>query len=508
MSGDRRTVRRRDQDEREERKPAAQAAPVAATTERMVAARAPHRPAAIPESAPAPKLGLSDLEAIAGMDPAEIAALMDGSTNKSRIKVGQKVTGVITRVGSDNVFVDLGAKSEAMLQRLDVPDAKPGDTITAFVLSSDEMGILLSQRLSGSAASELITEAKESGVPVEGKVTGRNSGGYEVRIGSVRAFCPVSQIDRHPDADPDKYVGNVYEFKIVDVRDGGDVVVSRRQLLDADIEQRRAAFWEKAELGQQMSGVVTSVQPFGVFVDMDGVEGLVPKRELAWDEEDAARFTKGTPINVRIVDLDRETRKITLSAKDQAASPWLRVGTDFVTGGVYEGTVVRLAEYGAFVEIAPGLQGLLHSSRAAGKKVAPGEKIQVRVGAVDKERQRIELSVPDLAERTADTTGSGAMTKGTVQQVLKNGIVVDLEDGNTGWLPLSNIDLPAGTVLAQRFRAGKELQARVVEFDPARRRVTLTLKEQADEGWRGQAQAAPQGLGTFADLLKGFKPRK
>jgi small subunit ribosomal protein S1 len=254
--------------------------------------------------------------------------------------------------------------------------------------------------------------------------------------------------------------------------------------------------------------VVTSVQPFGVFVDMDGVEGLVPKRELAWDEEDAARFTKGTPINVRIVDLDRETRKITLSAKDQAASPWLRVGTDFVTGGVYEGTVVRLAEYGAFVEIAPGLQGLLHSSRAAGKKVAPGEKIQVRVGAVDKERQRIELSVPDLAERTADTTGSGAMTKGTVQQVLKNGIVVDLEDGNTGWLPLSNIDLPAGTVLAQRFRAGKELQARVVEFDPARRRVTLTLKEQADEGWRGQAQAAPQGLGTFADLLKGFKPRK
>lgn len=482
-----------------------------------VGAPAPVRKVAAPPAATAGadehrRIALDDLEAIAKMDINEIAAMMSASTSRKRVTIGNKVTGTITRVGRDNVFLDIGEKAEAMMEREELPDANAGDIVTAYVLSTDETGIHLSRRLSGQAAGAFLDAAQQTGIPVEGKVTSRNPGGFEVRIGATRAFCPVSQIDRiGGDADLDKYVGQTLEFKVLELGER-DVVVSRRALMEANLAERRAAFWEKAKIGDTANGVVVSAQPYGVFVDMDGVEGLVPKRELSWDDslDPVAQYKRGMGLPVRIIDLDHESRKITLSAKDPSLSPWTRVGVEFVQGGTYEGTIVRTAVYGAFVEIAAGLSGLLHASRGGKKSHNVGDKVNVRITGVDHERQRLELSSSD-AHEAAPTEGEGAIVKGVVQQVLKNGLVLDLEDGNSGFVPMREIDLPAGTLLAQRFRAGKELQARVIEHDASRRRSVLSLKLEVEDtnSWRSAAQQAPKGaLGTFADLLSGVKVKK
>lgn len=470
------------------------------------AAAAKRKP--VEAQAPAPKLAVSDLEALASMDRDELAALMEGNSRSSRVEVGRRVRGVVTRVGAENVFVDIGAKSEGQLQRDELPDAKVGDEVAAFVVDIDELGIRLSQRLSGAAAGTFIDQAREGKIPVEGRVVSRNPGGYDVRIGAVRAFCPVSQIDRHPGEDLDAWAGQTLEFLVTEAGEG--VVVSRRALQEAGLDDKRRAFWENAKEGDVRTGRVSNVTTFGVFVDLDGVEGLVPKRELSWDENEdvSGRFKRGTTLEVRIVELDRERRKVTLSAKRPEDSPWAKAGSQFTPGMVVEGTVTRETTFGFFVELAPGLQGLVHLSKVNRKaKPSPGQKWPVRVLGVDAARERVEL---EPADRVADAP-VGTTVTGTVQQVLKNGLVVDLDDGRTGWLPAKEIDLPAGTVLAQRFRAGKTVTARIVDEDPARRRVNLTLREPEDQAWRDEGTgrgSRSTSFGTLADLLSGYKPKK
>lgn len=459
-------------------------------------------------------LDLSDLEAIAHMNLDDLASMMSASTSKKRADVGTKAVGTIVRIGTDSIFIDIGEKAEGMIAADDLPNAKIGDTVTAYVLASDEDGIHLSVKLSGDAASGFLEIAAQTGIPVEGRVASKNPGGYEIRFGSVRAFCPISHIDRNPDADPEKYVGQTFEFRVIEYGES-DVVVSRRALLEAGLVERRQKFWETAKIGDEAKGVVVSAQPYGVFVDMDGVDGLVPKRELSWEggDDPVTAYKRGQAISVRIIDLDHEARKITLSARDPSLSPWSRVGVDFVQGGTYEGVVAKVTVYGAFVDLAPGLSGLLHSSRGGKKAPKEGEKISVRITGVDNDRQRLELSASDAGER-APAEGKGAIVKAVVQQVLKNGLVVDVEDGNQGWIPANEIELPAGTILAQRFRVGKDVQARVVEHDASRRRVVLSLKLEAEEAdsWRQNAKAAggspSGGLGTFAELLAGVKVNK
>jgi small subunit ribosomal protein S1 len=473
----------------------------------------PPKPAAR-TSEPHRHLDKDDLEAIASMSADELAALMDQSASRLQIEPGTRVTGRVTRVGKDNVFIDLGAKSEAMLEREDLPDAKVGDEVTAYVIEVDENGIQLAQKITGSTAMAMIEQAKGTNIPVEGLVTARNPGGFEVKIGSVRAFCPASQMDRHADPDPDRYIGMTLEFNVVEVGDR-DVVLSRRALVEGENVIKREKFWLDAKIGDTFQGTVSNATTFGVFVDIGGgVEGLVPKRELSWEDGNSdpmASYPRGRKVAVRVVDLDHEKRKITLSARDPSMAPWMRVGADFVQGGIYDGTVARVEAYGAFVELTPGLVGLLHGSRAGRNLPKPGEHIQVRITAIDQERQRLELSSADpSANAPVASDEPGAMVKGVVREVLKNGLVIDLEDGNTGWIPSREIDLPAGTILPQRFRVGKEVQGRVVEADPSRRRVTMSLRAETEEGnWRS-TQTGSQGasLGTFADLLSGFKQKK
>ena len=355
------------------------------------------------------------LAELAALGQGELDALLKVQTAK-RVRAGDRVTGTVVRVTSDTVFVDIGSKSEAALElhEVDGPAPTVGQSLTAMVLSAGADGIRLAARMSGRAGLGLLEDAKEAGIPVEGRVESRNTGGFTVRVGGVSAFCPVSQIDRLPESDLDRYIGITDRFLIMDIR-GKDVVVSRRKLQDEAAEEAGAKLLTTLTPGDALDGVVANVRDFGVFVDLGGLLGLVHRSELGWDPE-AAPPSRGDRVSVRVLEVDRDKKKVSLSMKDHALSPWSRVGKDFFEGEVYAGRVTRLVPYGAFVSIAPGLEGLVHISNLANQRVEspaavvqPGQEVRVRVLGVDWDRQRLDLGIKQAGdEYVEERPASGA----------------------------------------------------------------------------------------------------
>lgn len=452
-------------------------------------------------------LDLSGLEALADMDRADLASLLDAEPLQRTLTEGERVRATVSRIGTTQLLVDVGLKAEAQIERSELPDAQVGDTIEAFVVWTDGVETTLSTQLRGDTASRFLDEAKDAGIPVEGLIAQRNSGGFVVRIGDVRAFCPARLIDRHAFGDLDRFLGKTARFLVIET--GDKLVVSRRALqeqeLAASVEQR----WASLAEGDTLTGVVSGVQSFGIFVDCDGLEGLVPRSEASWERsvDLASIFTQGQQVEVRVLAVDRAENKLTFSVKDPGKSPWSRVGVDFVHGEVYPGEVEGVEEYGAFVRLAPGVTGLLHRSTLQGALPASGEQLPVRILSIDHGRRRLELGPPS-AEASEST--SGEEVSGAVVEVLRNGVVIALDDGRTGWLAESEVDLPAGTILAQRFRRGRTIQARIAEQDGQRGQVKLTQRTQteaeASRAWRAQSGSDQSGgFGTLGDLLGKWK---
>ncbi|MBN2799619.1 MAG: S1 RNA-binding domain-containing protein [Deltaproteobacteria bacterium] len=468
------------------------------------APKAAARPAIRPAHA---RIDENDLLALAQMNEADFAAMLSGSLDTFKVEVGQQVTGQVTRVTRETVFVDVGAKAEGQVERAEAPQAQVGDAITAYVLASDEYGVRLSQRLSGHAASAFLDSAEESGIPVTGKVVSRNPGGFEVKFGTTTAFCPISHIGRILPEDLDAFVGKEMEFRVIET--GDKTVVSRKALEEDSLDLTGA--WERIAQDQQLEGVIASVRPFGLFVDVGGLQGLVPTRELGWGEsgDPTGAYKRGQAVTVRVMQLDRENHKITFSLKDPAGDPWYRVGADFVPGQTYTGTVQRLTDFGVFIALAPGLDGLLHISRSKNLELQVGMAIDVTLASADVERRRLELIPAGQEAPRASSPAANVLVEGNVIEVLSNGMLVELPDGRTGWLPSREVDLPAGTVLAQRFRRGKTVQVKVLKEDERRGQPTLTARTEvnSDDAWRDHAKKpkTAESFGTLGDLFSGIK---
>jgi small subunit ribosomal protein S1 len=394
-----------------------------------------------------------------------------------------------------------------MLRR-EVPGVAIGDEIEAWVVEADELGIQLSQRLSGSAASTFLEEAKEAGIPVEGQVVSRSGGGYEVRLGGARAFCPISHIARVPLAEPDAVLGQTLPFLVIET--GEKTVVSRRALEERESQARRETFWERAAEGQIVDAVVTSVHAWGAFLDVDGVDARISRREIGWDEvQDATtRLARGQRLQVRIVELDPASGKVNVSTRDPSLDPWLQISRSLHPGELRDGKVISHAAFGTFVELLPGLQGLIHVSRSAGAPPADvGSTVSVRVLSIDPEARRIELAPGDFDPAAQARNAVGATVEGVVTDVEESGVRVRLEDGRTGWLPAREVDLAPGQHLAHRFRAGFSVKGRVLSEQPGGR-VTLSQRDDdGGDGWRkAKLDTTPSGgMGTLADL---FRKRK
>ncbi|MCB1054835.1 MAG: S1 RNA-binding domain-containing protein [Acidobacteria bacterium] len=343
-----------------------------------------------------------------------------GAKRDRQLKVGEKVSGRVVAIGEENAFVDVGAKAEAVLDLAELRaedgslDLEVGQEIEALVAAIDrESGapMLRSKPGRGAAVREELRQAHAHGLPVEGLVTGVNKGGVEVEVGGLRAFCPVSQLDLRFVPEPAVYLGQRLTFRITRYEEDGrgrgpNVVLSRRALLEEEAKARAEEARKHLEVGKVVDGTVTSITSYGAFVDLGGIEGLLHVSEIRHGRVGDPRevLEEGQRIRVEILRIEEGkdgNERISLSTKSLDADPWLSAGERYPEGRRVQGRVVRLTEFGAFVEVEPGVDGLVHVSElAAGRRVSHprevvhvGQEVEARVLGVDTERRRLSLSL-------------------------------------------------------------------------------------------------------------------
>ena len=359
-----------------------------------------------------------DEKYVADRSSDEFAALLEGEPDQAPaplLSVGQRLSGRIQSIDESSVFVDYGGRSEAVVDIQELKNEQGevscgvGDTIEAYVASvENEVRLTLSRR-TGNV--QILRQAYENNIPVDGRVTGFNSGGLVVNLGGRRAFCPVSQIDTGYSKDLASYAGQTLTFKIVEFRGRGrNIVLSRRAHLEAEAARRADELREKLNEGAEVTGKITRLERFGAFVDLGGVEGLVHISEIAHNRvghpKDVLR--SGEEVNVKILELkglggDKE--RISLSIKALLPDPWDGALEKLQEGEVITGKVVSIQQFGAFVEVVPGVEGLVHVSQLARSRVARpadavsvGQEVRARIRKVDRDKKRISLSIRDLQE--------------------------------------------------------------------------------------------------------------
>jgi small subunit ribosomal protein S1 len=349
-------------------------------------------------------------------DPDEdFAAMFEASERAKRIEKGQTIEGTIVRIGPEVALVDVGGKSEAVIGIDELKDAEGdlevavGDRIHAMVVSTAG-GLTLSRKLAlGAATARQLEDAFHAGLPVEGRVERAVKGGYEVRVARHRAFCPFSQIDIVRTADPAQHEGRVYSFRIIEYKEGGkNIVISRRALLEEEQRASAAEIRRSIVEGAVVTGRVASVRDFGAFVDLGGgVQGLLHVSEMGWTRvSDALEVVKpGDEITVKVLRVDHDKQKISLGLKQLMADPWSKVPATYEVGEVRTGRITRVAPFGAFVELEPGIEGLIPLSEsgvardADVKRAFPiGDPIEIVVLEIDAPARRLRLSVRAVQE--------------------------------------------------------------------------------------------------------------
>jgi small subunit ribosomal protein S1 len=354
-------------------------------------------------------------------------------------------------------------------------------------------------------------------------------GGYEVRIGGRRGFCPMSQMDTVRTAAPEAHPGQVYAFRIVELKEGGrDLVVSRRALLEEEQKAEAVEVRQKIVVGAVLAGRVASVREYGAFVDLGGgVQGLLHVSEMAWSRvaDPSQLLSPGQDVTVKVLRVEEDGQKVALGLKQLSPDPWSTVQASYAVGQVCAGRVTRLAEFGAFVELEPGVEGLAHASTfpptgradAWTRSVPVGTTESFEILSIDPEKKRIGLALAARVAGAAPAASAtsaiapGARIRGRVERHEKFGVFVFLAPGRTGLMPLSETGLAWGADVAKALPVGSEVEVVVLEIDPSGRRIRVSRKavEQAAEAeelrdYTARAEAAsPAAFGSLADKLRG-----
>ena len=465
----------------------------------------------------------------------DFAALFEASVKATRFERGQTIEGTIVAIGSDVAFVNVGGKGEAQIALEELRDADGalevavGDRIQAMVVSTMG-GLTLSRRLArGSVTDRQLEDAFHAGLPVEGKVEQVVKGGYEVRISRQRGFCPLSQIDIHRTADPAEHIGHVYAFKIIEYKEGGrNLVVSRRALLEEEQKANAAAVRRSVVVGAVLTGRVVSVRDFGAFIDLGGgVQGLLHVSEMGWSRvsDTTQVVTPGEEIRVMVLRVDEEKDQIALGLKQLTDDPWLTVTETYQVGQVLPGRVTRVAQFGAFVELAPGIEGLAHASTFAPtgrpdgwrRAIVPGMTATFQILSIEPDKKRIGVALVGEAAASETTAGSGsqaivpgARLTGKVERHEPFGMFVFLAPGRTGLVPMSETGVDREGDVARTFPVGTDIEVIVLEVEPSGRRIRLSrkaiLEAQENQEVRDYTQrkdAGPSGgLGSLGDKLR------
>ncbi|KAF0159335.1 MAG: small subunit ribosomal protein S1 [Syntrophaceae bacterium] len=339
-----------------------------------------------------------------------------------RFSVGEKVEATIVKISPEWIFIDLGAKSEGYIDKKEFLDdagnltVKEGDTVTVYFLSSRHSERLFTTKLlARKSVDEFLVNAYQNEIPLEATVEKEIKGGFSVKISaSASGFCPYSQMDRKRIDNAVDYVGKKFDFIVIEYGENGrKIVLSRRPLLEKIDEEKKSALKDSLQKGMTVQGIVTSVRDFGAFVDIGGVQALLPVSEMTWGrvEDTRSLYQPGDTLEAVIINLDWENDRVTLSFKDTLPDPWNEVVRKYIEGSIHKGKVSRLTDFGAFITLEAGVDGLLHISKLGkGKKIKHAQdvlskdrEIDVKIEKIDRENKRISL---DLAASSEEKKGS------------------------------------------------------------------------------------------------------
>lgn len=459
-----------------------------------------------------------------------------GGVERVRLQVGQAVHAKVIHLAGDHVFCEISRSQEAVLAAEEVRNAEGeltvqvGDELDLYVLALGDT-IVLGKRLGkGGFDVAALEAARAAGLPIEGTVSAVNKGGLEVTVAGTRGFCPIGQADIEYVEDPATFIGKTLQFLVTEVREGGrNVVLNRRNLLQRERDANAKKALKEIAVGQKRTGTVQRVADFGAFVDIGGLEGLVPISEMSHSRvASTAEVVKvGDLVEVEVLRIEDDPKRpgktrIALSMRAAAPDPFFAFAERAPIGQRIEGEVMRLEAFGAFVRLAPGLEGLVHISEMSDRRIGHprevvevGQTVGVRVLQIDRERRRIGLSLKD--ERQDAPAGAGLRVgqdvSGVVDRHERYGVFVKLTSGEEALLPAAETGTERGTDLARALPKGTEVHAKVIGIDD-RGRVKISKKalddaeERATVAQFGTDNAAGKGLGTLGDLLAKKTPAK
>lgn len=428
------------------------------------------------------------LDGISGEEIERIVKEAEASGPGKGVRCGQ-----VTEIRGEDVFVQFDGSSLGTIPIAEFPKDEPpavGSRVHFIVERFDPSGgiMTLSKR---KADQELRWMSVREGALVEGRVTAMNKGGLEVSINGLRAFLPSSQCDTHRMKDISTLLNEVVTVQVIEVnRAKGQIVVSRRHALIREREQKRQELLERLQEGQVCRGTVGNITDYGAFVDIGGVDGLLHIREMSWGhvEKPGDVVQTGQPIDVKILKVNRQNGKVSLSLKHALANPWDSIDQKYAVGAKVNVRVLRLADFGAFVEVEKGLEGLIPSTelcwhrriRHPSEVLKEGQDIEVVILSIDKERQRLSLSLKQAAEdpwvRAAEKYPVDALVTGKVLRIADFGAFVELESGVEGLLHVSEMSTQRIKSPRDVVEEGKEVQVRILGIDTEKHRVSLSLK--------------------------------
>jgi len=476
----------------------------------------------------------------AGSEPS-FAELLEASFARDEVAEGEIVRGTVVSVHKDHVLVDVGFKSEGMVALNEFPvingqvQIKAGDAVDVLVESREnDYGLIV---LSKEKADKLkiwdeISAACERDEVVEGIIVSRVKGGLSVDIG-VKAFLPGSQVDLRPIRNLDKLIGEKYKFKVIKFnKKRGNIVLSRRALLERERDQLKGVTLQKLEEGAVMQGVIKNITEYGAFVDLGGIDGLLHITDMSWGRVNhpSELFQMGDEVTVKVLRFDREQERVSLGLKQIQADPWTTAQHSFPVSSRVKGKVVSLTDYGAFIELVPGVEGLIHVSEMSWTKRVKhpskimniGDEVEALVLGIDIENKRISLGMKQIEPNPWHTLNEkypvGAVLKGQVRNITDFGIFVGIEEGIDGLVHISDLSWTTRVKHpSEMYQKGDEVEAVVLNIDAENERISLGIKQLHEDPWSRIPQTYPRGsrlkgtitkitdFGAFAEIEPGVE---
>ncbi len=433
----------------------------------------------------------------------QIAAAYDQTL--SNVNVGEVVEGTVMGINKREVIVNVGYKSEGIIPVSEFrynPDLKVGDKIEVYVESAEDKNgqLALSHKKARQLKSwDRVNEALEKDEIIKGYIKCRTKGGMIVDVFGIEAFLPGSQIDVKPIRDYDVYVDKTMEFKVVKInQEFRNVVVSHKALIEAELEAQKQVIMSKLEKGQILEGTVKNITSYGVFVDLGGVDGLIHITDLSWGRVNHPEeiVTLDQKINVVILDFDEAKKRIALGLKQLTPHPWEALDPNLKVGDKVKGRVVVMADYGAFVEIAPGVEGLIHVSemswsqhlRSAQEFMKVGDEVEAVILTLDREERKMSLGIkqltPDPWENIETKYPVGTRTTAKVRNFTNFGVFVEIEEGIDGLIHISDLSWTKKVKHPGEFtQVGADIEVVVLEIDKENRRLSLGHKQLEENPW-------------------------